>query len=66
MKNFFYDNRMEIKKISEERKVDVGVATDMFRTEHEGEYSKVELKTWLAMVRKYQTLKNLTLADLFK
>lgn len=66
MKNFFYDNRMEIKKISEERKVDVGVATDMFRTEHEGEYSKVELRTWLAMVRKYQTLKNLTLADLFK
>lgn len=66
MKNFFYDNRMEIKKISEERKVDVGVATDMFRTEHEGEYSKVELRAWLAMIRKYQTLKNLTLADLFK
>lgn len=66
MKNFFYDNRMEIKKISEERKVDVGVATDMFRTEHEGEYSKVELRTWLAMIRKYQMFKNLTLADLFK
>lgn len=66
MKNFFYDNRMKIKEIADEKKVDVGIATDMFRAEHEDEYSKSELKTWLAMIRKYQMFKNLTLADLFK
>lgn len=66
MKNFFYDNRMKIKEIADEKKVDVGIATDIFRAEHEGEYGKNELKTWLAMIRKYQMFKNLTLADLFK
>lgn len=65
MSNYFYDKRMEIKKIADDNNVDIGVATDMFRVNNK-EYTNEELKEWNDMIRKIQLDKNKTLEDLFK
>lgn len=65
MNNYFYDKRMEIKKIADDNNVDIGIATDMFRVNNK-KYTNEELKEWNDMIRKIQLDKNKTLEDLFK
>ena len=64
--NRFYNNRMEIKKLAEERNVTVDVATQMYITEHNLQDYKSELTAWTNLCAKYMQDPKLTLADLFR
>lgn len=64
--NRFYDNRMEIKKLAEERHATVDVATRMYIKEHQLKDYGDELKEWDKLCRDYMQSKDKTLADLFR
>ena len=64
--NRFYDNRMEIKKLAEERHATVDVATRMYIKEHQLKDYGEELKEWELLCRDYMQSKDKTLADLFR
>lgn len=64
--NRFYNNRMEIKRISEERHVTVDVATQMYIKETGMENYKLELTAWTNLCAKYMQDPHKTMADLFK
>ena len=61
--NVFYRHRKEIASISRERNVDMGVATDMWATEH-GVKDVAAKNEWQRMMTFYQRHKTMTLADL--
>ena len=64
--NRFYNNRMEIKRLAEERHVTVDVATQIYITEHDLRGYRQELTTWTNLCTKYMRDSKLTLADLFR
>lgn len=63
--NVFYKNRAAIAAISQTRNVDMGVATDMWATEH-GVKDTAAKNEWQSMLTYYQRHKTLTLADLLR
>ena len=64
--NRFYNNRMEIKKLAEERNVTVDVATQIYITEHNLQDYKSELTAWTNLCVRYMQDPQLTLTDLFR
>jgi hypothetical protein len=66
MDNRFYENRMAIKAVAEERSVDVSVASKMYAVEQGWTNYSKEMDEWNAIQRKYIRAKDKTLADLFK
>lgn len=64
--NRFYNARMDIKKLAENRHVTVDVATQMYITETGIEDYKIELNDWTNLCTKYMTDPHKTLADLFR
>ena len=64
--NRFYENRMEIKALSEETGVDLDVASTMYAKEHGWTGWQEEMYAWKAEQRKYIKHPTKTLADLFR
>ena len=63
--NVFYRNRHAIADVSQDRDVDLGVATDMWAAEH-GVRDTAAKNEWQSMLTYYQRHKTLTLADLLR